>query len=84
MTTWQDWILSISVLALNIALIPSLWGKAKPRLATSLLTALFLLPQTVVFFSLSLWYSLAMVLVNITLWLILALQVIRNPKGART
>ena len=80
MTSWQDSVLAISVFALNTALLPSLWGKAKPRLATSLLTGLFLLPQAIVFFSLSLWYSLVMVSINITLWLILAAQALRSPK----
>lgn len=76
MTSWQDWVLAASVLMLNVALVPSLWGRAKPRFMTSLLTATFLLPQLVVFFSLSLWYSFVMVFINISLWVTLALQVV--------
>jgi hypothetical protein len=78
MIHWQDTVLSISILALNIALVPSLWGKNKPRLTTSLLTALFLLPQVLVFISLSLWYSLTMVSINSVLWIILAIQQARK------
>lgn len=71
---WQDLVLSISLLAFNVALIPSVIGKHKPRLATSLLTAAFLLPEVVVFVSLSLWYSLAMTVLNALLWTTLAIQ----------
>jgi hypothetical protein len=74
MHTWQDIVLAISVLAFNIALLPSLFGKQKPRIATSLLTALFLIPEVVVLFSLSLWYSFAMALLNAILWSTLASQ----------
>jgi hypothetical protein len=83
MTTWQDTVLAASVLALNIALVPSLWGRAKPRVATCLLTALALAPQILVFLSLSLWYSLAMVIINISLWVTLAGQsmyLAKHPK----
>jgi hypothetical protein len=74
MHSWQDIVLAISVLAFNIALLPSLIGKQKPRIATSLLTALFLIPEVIVFFSLSLWYSFAMALINAIFWTILAAQ----------
>lgn len=71
---WQDWVLSISLLAFNIALIPSVFGAHKPRLATSLMTALFLVPELIVFFSLSLWYSFIMAFINASLWATLVVQ----------
>ena len=74
MDNWQDIILSISVLAFNVALMPSVIGKQKPRLATSLMTAFFLIPEVIVFFSLSLWYSFAMALINALFWSVLAIQ----------
>jgi hypothetical protein len=74
MNNWQDIVLSISVLAFNVALLPSLVGTQKPRIATSFLTALFLIPEVIVFFSLSLWYSFAMALLNAILWAALAIQ----------
>ena len=80
MNTWQDWVLAICIFALNIALLPSLWGSIKPRLATCLLTALFLIPQIVVYLSLSLWYSFIMVTINTLLWLVLAMQNIMRAK----
>lgn len=74
MNSWQDIVLAVSVLAFNIALIPSLLSKQKPRLATSVMTATFLVPEVIVFFSLSLWYSFAMALLNAIFWITLSLQ----------
>lgn len=74
MDNWQDIVLSTSVLAFNVALLPSIFGKQKPQIATSLMTALFLIPEIVVFFSLTLWYSFAMALLNALLWSALAIQ----------
>ncbi len=71
---WQDLVLAISVFAFNIALIPSVLGKQKPRFATSVLTAIFLIPEIVVFANLSLWYSFVMALTNALLWITLAAQ----------
>jgi len=74
MGNWHDVVLSVSVLAFNLALLPSLIGKQKPRMATSIMTALFLIPEVIVFFSLSLWYSFSMALLNALFWLMLAIQ----------
>lgn len=80
MIQWQDWVLAVTVAAFNIALIPSIVGKDKPRLATSVLTASFLIPQAIVFFSLSLWYSFIMACINTLLWIVLAIQKRRAQK----
>lgn len=71
---WQDTAIAVSVFAFNIALLPSVIKKQKPNLATSLLTAIFLLPQLAAFYSLSLWYSFAMAAINAALWATLAAQ----------
>lgn len=71
---WQDWVLAGCVLAFNIALVPSVLNSQKPKLLTSALTALFLIPEVIVFLSLSLWYSFIMALINALLWTTLALQ----------
>jgi hypothetical protein len=71
---WQDILLSLSLLAFNVALIPSVVGRQKPRLATSILTAVFLIPEIIVFASLHLWYSFTMTLINTALWATLAFQ----------
>ena len=74
MHNWQDIVLSISLLAFNMALIPSIASNQKPRLATSVLTAIFLIPEVIVFANLKLWYSLIMTSTNAIMWAILALQ----------
>lgn len=74
MDNWQDWVLAITVAAFNAALIPSVLGIDKPRLMTSVLTASFMIPQAIVFLSLSLWYSFAMACLNAILWMVLAIQ----------
>ncbi|MEP7205163.1 MAG: hypothetical protein ABI716_03150 [Candidatus Saccharibacteria bacterium] len=81
MSSWQDIVLAICVLFFNIALIPSVLGKDKPQLSTSLLTFLFLLPQVVVFISLSLWYAFAMSFINACLWASLAFQKIKANRA---
>lgn len=78
---WQDIILAMCLFAFNTALVPSLFGKQKPRLATSVITSLFVMPQMVVFFTLSLWFSLAMSTVNWLLWTILVIQKWRIDKN---
>ena len=74
MISWQDIVLAICIAAFNVALIPSVLGKSKPQLSTSVLTFSFLIPQAIVFFSLSLWYSFIMSVINATLWAILGIQ----------
>lgn len=72
--SWQDIVLSLSLVAFNVALIPSITGKQKPRMTTSVLTALFLIPQIIVFASIGLWYSFTMAVINSVLWATLAVQ----------
>jgi hypothetical protein len=78
MHRWQDYVIALSIIAFNIALLPSIFGKDKPRLATSVMTALFLIPQFIAFFTLSLWFSFSMCLVNALLWGTLAVQKYRQ------
>ena len=74
MNSWQDIVLSLSLVAFKVALIPSIIGKHKPRITTSVLTSLFLIPEVIVFASLGLWYSFIMASINSVLWGILAVQ----------
>lgn len=84
MIQWQDLVLAICVLAFNIALVPSVIGKDKPRISTSLMTFVFLLPQAYVFLTLSLWYSFIMSATNAILWFILAIQKVRQNSKLAT
>lgn len=71
---WQDFLLSVCVIIFNLALLPSIKSKHKPSLATSLINVAALLLELIAFISLSLWYAAVMVVINATLWAILALQ----------
>lgn len=74
MITWQDIVLAVCIAAFNVALLPSVFGKSKPQLSTSVLTFSFLIPQAAVFLSLSLWYSFTMSAINACLWAALGIQ----------
>ena len=79
--SWQDIVLAISFAVFNIALIPSVISNHKPALGTSVLTTTFLIPGLIVYISLSLWYSVIMTIINISLWSTLLIQrVILNKK----
>lgn len=74
MHQWQDYVLAISYIVFNIALIPSIIGHDKPNLKTSIITATFQVPCFVVYLSLSLWFSAALAALNFSLWATLAIQ----------
>ncbi len=71
---WQDLVLTIGLIAFDIALLASVFGKQKPSFATSGLTTVFLVPQLIVYISLNLWISFSLSLLNTLLWLTLAIQ----------
>lgn len=71
---WQDWVLSASLLILLIALIPTVTGKDKPALATSIITGSLLMIVAFVYVTLSLWFSAIVVTLTGVLWLTLFVQ----------
>lgn len=71
---WQDFVLAISILVFNIALSPTVLGKSKPEISTSILTTTFMTATVVVYISLSLWYATVMSYINTLLWATLAFQ----------
>lgn len=77
---WQDFVLSVSFVVFNVALIPSILSSDKPSLKTSVITVTFLLPGLIVYLSLSLWFSSAMTVCNIILWSTLAWLVYARDK----
>lgn len=80
---WQDFVLAISILGFNIALIPSIVSKHKPHVSTGVLTVIFQLSAFVVFVSLSLWYSAAMSFLNAILWTVLVIQKLTDSKAMK-
>ena len=75
---WQDIVLSVGQYIFVIALLPSVFGKDKPALSSSLLTGTVLGVFTVVYATLGLWSStIASTLVTAT-WFLLAWQQYRK------
>ena len=77
---WQDFVLAISIMAFNVGLIPTVLGKSKPALSTSLITTFFLIATVTVYVSLSLWYATVMSSINALLWATLAVQKLKSSK----
>lgn len=77
---WQDIVLTICIFVFNLALIPSVLGKSKPEVSTSIVTATFLTLTVVVYISLSLWFSATMQAINASLWTALAIQKMKQTK----
>ncbi|HET6925060.1 MAG TPA: hypothetical protein VFH39_04480 [Candidatus Saccharimonadales bacterium] len=71
---WQDVVLAICILGFNVALVPSVFSKSKPAVATRAITASALALSVIVYISLSLWYTVAMQALNCGLWVILGVQ----------
>lgn len=71
---WQDWILTLGTLVLIVALFPSILGKDKPAISTSLMTGTILLIFAFVYFTLSLWFTAFTTTIACILWAILAFQ----------
>ena len=72
--TWQDIVLSAGSWIFTIALLPSIFGKDKPPLFTSVLTGTILVIFAAVYFTLHLWFSVVSASVLALGWLILAAQ----------
>ncbi len=78
--SWQDIILSIGQYVFVIALLPSVFGKDKPALSSSLITAIILAIFSLVYSTLDLWSStVASGIVSAT-WFLLAWQQYRKKK----
>ena len=77
---WQDYVFTIGGIIFVIALIPSITGKDKPALASSILTGVVLLAFSATYISLSLWYSALTVSLTAVCWFTLAFQKYRQNK----
>lgn len=78
---WQDLVFTAGTIVFAAALLPSLFGKNKPELSTSLTTGSVSAVFAFTYFSLHLVFSSILTGVNSLFWFILAVQVyIRNKK----
>jgi len=71
---WQDWIFSVGQIIFLIALIPTLKGKDKPALTTSVVTTIILVVFAITYLSLNLWYSGVSSVAMTIAWGVLAVQ----------
>lgn len=77
---WQDWVFSIGQIIFVIALIPTIKGKDKPALSTSLITGAILLAFAFSYMALSLLFSTVTSIVMSLSWFILAYQKYKQIK----
>jgi hypothetical protein len=77
---WQDLVLGAGSVVFSIALIPSLLGREKPALGTSVLTGSALTAFIAVYASLSLWFSTVTTAVTALCWWTLAYQKVRQGR----
>ena len=72
--SWQDIVLSVAQVIFAGALLPSVFGKDKPALTTSLVTGLLLIVIVFTFYTLELWFSAGSTAFLSAVWFVLALQ----------
>ena len=77
---WQDIVLSVGMWIFVIALIPTLRGKEKPALSTSIVTSAVLAVFVLTYATLELWLSTIASAVIAVLWFVLAAQKYRKGK----
>ncbi len=71
---WQDWVFSLGQIIFLIALIPTLKGKSKPEISTSVVTSIILAVFALTYFSLGLWFSSLSSIAMTIAWATLAIQ----------
>ncbi len=76
----QDLIFTIGTLVFIIALIPTVIGKNKPAVATSVMTFIVLFVFGITYYSLHLYISALLTFVNALIWFFLAFQVLTRKK----
>ena len=77
---WQDIILSIGQIVFIIALLPSVFSKDKPALATSVITGITLMIFAFTYATLSLTNAAISAVIVSLLWFVLAIQKYKQQK----
>lgn len=75
----QDIILTVGSLVFVAALLPTIFSKDKPALATSIMTGTVLVVFSGVYVSLDLWFSAITTFVTAVCWFTLAVQKYASP-----
>lgn len=71
---WQDIVISVCQLLFVVAMVPSIRGKDKPALATSLMNVALVMAIAVSLLTLKLWFSTFTALLVAGSWALLAVQ----------
>ena len=71
---WQDYVITTGLIIFGVALIPSVIGKDKPALSTSLITGTVMVIFAATYVTLHLWFSAISQLLTSLVWLTLAVQ----------
>lgn len=77
---WQDFVLTAGSVVFMVSLFPSVFGKDKPSVLTSLPTGIILAFYVFIYASLALWVTAALTVVMSILWLTLAYQKYKKKK----
>jgi len=77
---WQDAVFFAGQIIFVFALIPTIRGKSKPALTSSVITGLILTIFALTYLSLNLWFSALAAIATSTSWWILAYQKHRQNK----
>lgn len=72
--TWQDWVIAVGSLMFFFALLPSVFGKDKPDVRTSALTAVILTAFMVAYASLGLKFAMFTTALVAVAWYVLFYQ----------
>ncbi|MBU6431112.1 MAG: hypothetical protein KGJ58_02055 [Patescibacteria group bacterium] len=72
--SWQDILLSIGQFVFAVALLPSVFGKDKPALSTSLTTGIVLMIFAFTYSTLKLWSGAAFAALVGAMWFVLVIQ----------
>jgi hypothetical protein len=78
--SWQDITIAAGSVSFSIALIPTVKGPSKPALTSSVITAFWLFIFAIVYASLKLWFACATEILATSVWMILAIQVVRGKR----
>jgi uncharacterized membrane protein len=71
---WQDLIFTVGQIIFVFALIPTIRGKSKPALSSSIITGSILLILALTYLTLGLWFSTLASIATSANWWILAFQ----------
>jgi hypothetical protein len=74
---WQDWVMMVGSFIFALALIPSVRGKDKPAVSSSIITGTVLLVFTLCYATLGLWLSFGSTFLTVIMWYVLAIQKLR-------